>query len=413
MSAPQLRLVDVVTVTDTGRIRSHNEDRSLVKGPMLAIADGMGGANAGEVAAEITVDALRDVASDATATVVRDAIIGANTAIRDHAEADPSHLGMGTTVTAALLDGTDITVLHVGDSRAYLWRDGTLRQVTDDHSMVAEMVRQGQITAAEAERHPARNVITRALGAEPNVIVDEVPLAAQPGDILLICSDGLSSLVHDRDIESIIAVGLTLTAAARELVKSALRAGGTDNITVILARVVDADDATETVEVASETDDTTRLPATPPEETTSTARTPVVLEPTSSGRASILRRVVVLGSVALVLIGGLAAWVGSRTYFVDGTSGQTARVYHGAPFSLLGLDLFGEWGDTGVDTGVIRAADRDALSRTARGQGEAVRHSVDLVWRFGLPTIPQITAPPTPPAAVPPPTPPAPAAPTP
>lgn len=398
--AGTLRLVEIAFATDTGRIRSHNEDRSLAKPPLLAIADGMGGANAGEVAAEMTITALRDLPANPTAEQVRDTLIATNTAIRDRAEADPTHAGMGTTITSALINEAEITILHVGDSRAYLWRDGTLRQLTDDHSMVAELVRQGQLSPGEAERHPARNVITRALGAEPTVEVDEVPLVAEVDDVLLICSDGLSSLVPDRDIADIITGAPSLQAATGELVAAALEAGGTDNVTIVLARV--GDDSTPVGEaVDGEVTERMQIPA-PPAAPPSTARTPVVLEPTQSpGRGRVFRRVVLLGAVSVILLGGLAAWVGSRTYFVDGEPGQTARIYHGAPFAILGIDLHSAWADTGVDAGIIQSADRNALGRSARGQGDAVRHAVDLVWAHGLPVIPTITAPPPDPTAPP------------
>lgn len=398
--AGSLRLVEIAFATDTGRIRSHNEDRSLAKPPVLAIADGMGGANAGEVAAEMTIAALRELPDSPSAEQVRDVIVATNTAIRERAEADPSHAGMGTTVTSALIDDADVTILHVGDSRAYVWRDGTLRQLTDDHSMVAELVRQGQLSPAEADRHPARNVITRALGAEATVDVDQVPVGAEVDDVLLICSDGLSSLVPDRDIADIITGAPSLQVATRELIAAALEAGGTDNVTIVLARI--GDDTTP-AEEAVDGAVTERLAIPAPAETSTTARTPVVLEPTESpAKGRVLRRVLGLGAVSVILLGGLAAWVGSRTYFVDGEPGQTARVYHGAPFGILGIDLYGEWADTGVDAGIIQSADRNALGRSARGQGDAVRHAVDLVWAHGLPVIPAITAPP--PTAVVPPT---------
>ncbi len=393
MSGP-LRLSEVAHASNTGRVRSHNEDRYLARPPLLAVADGMGGAKAGEVAAQITVETLEQLGHKATPQELRDALVEANRRIRSAASDDSTRAGMGTTATAALFDGEQATLMHVGDSRGYLYRQGELRQLTDDHSVVGEMVRQGQLLPEEAERHRSRNIITRALGAEPEVEVDEVRVPLDNGDMILLCSDGLSSLVRDEEIAHTIAQASGLREAVESLVAAALERGGTDNITVVLARFDgQAAAAGDTAALAVVTDATQPLNIpTPP--APKSARTPAVLESTVLGRGPRLRRAVGLTTIGVLILGALGAWIGSRTYFVDGTQGQTVRVYHGAPVELGPLTLFAKWGDTGVVAAAVTAGDPGALGRSARGQGEAVRHAVDLIWRFGLPAIPEITPPP-------------------
>jgi len=395
-----LRLVEVAHASNTGRVRDHNEDRYLVRPPLLVVADGMGGAKAGEVAAEITVETLSGLGDGSTPQDLREAIVEANRRIRAEADDDNTRAGMGTTATAALLDDEQATLMHVGDSRGYLYRAGTLRQLTDDHSVVAEMVRQGQLRPEEAERHKSRNIITRALGAEADVEVDEVRVQLYDGDMLLLCSDGLSSLVRDVEIAYTIAQSSDMRSAVDGLVAAALEQGGTDNITIVLARFEGPDppvaDLTGQLPVVTDATAPIRI-APPPPSSSKSSRTPVVLEPTALGRGPRMRRALGLTAVGVLLVGALSAWIGSRTYFVDGAPGQTVRVSHGAPVDLGPLTLFATWGDTGVDTAAVSAVDPAALGRSARGQGDAVRHAVDLIWRFGLPAIPQITVPQPPP----------------
>lgn len=397
-----LRLSEVAYASDTGRVRSHNEDRYLARPPLLAVADGMGGAQAGEVAAQITIETLSALDDYATPPQLRDALVEANRRIRAAADDDTARAGMGTTATAVLFDGEQVTLVHVGDSRGYLYRQSELRQLTDDHSVVAEMVRQGQLLPEEAERHRSRNIITRALGAEPDVEVDQLRIPLEDGDMILLCSDGLSSLVRDDEIAHTIAQAPSVQDAVDGLVAAALASGGTDNITVVLARFAGANATvagdTADLEVVSDATQPLQIPAAPAPAFTS-SRTPVVLEPTALGRGPRVRRAIGLTTIGLLMLGAFGAWVGSRTYFVDGDQGQTVRVYHGAPVELGPVSLFAQWADTGVPTANV---DPDALGRSARGQGDAVRHAADLIWRFGLPTIPTITVPPPPAPETPP-----------
>ncbi|MFM7551940.1 MAG: Stp1/IreP family PP2C-type Ser/Thr phosphatase, partial [Actinomycetota bacterium] len=221
--------------TDVGRLRQSNEDALVLADPVFAVADGMGGARAGEVASAMAVAALYGFAGGADGLVA--ALEDVNDRIHAAAQADGSLAGMGTTATAALVTRDELVIAHVGDSRAYLLRDGRLRQVTDDHSLVAELIRRGALTPAEAERHPQRSVITRALGAEPDVEVDVVRLVPQAGDVLLLCSDGLTGMVGDGEIGRIVGEPGPLPERARELVQAANGAGGEDNVTVVLVRI--------------------------------------------------------------------------------------------------------------------------------------------------------------------------------
>jgi protein phosphatase len=234
-------------VSDTGRKRRHNEDSYVVRPPLFAVADGMGGAQAGEVASRLAVEAVRDDegAGDGegrVAALVREA----NRRVYERAGTDSATSGMGTTMTLALVENGTVAIGHVGDSRAYLVRDGMLEQLTQDHSLVAELIRSGKLSPEEADSHPQRSVITRALGTDPDVDVDTFTIESRPGDVFLLCSDGLTSMVGDAAIlEAIEKHGHDLDAAARELIGRANRGGGEDNITVVFFEIA-ADGTTAT-----------------------------------------------------------------------------------------------------------------------------------------------------------------------
>ncbi len=403
-----LALVEVAHLSDTGRVRLHNEDRAIATARILAVADGMGGAKAGEVAAQVAVDSLSGLTAVNSETVRR-AIERANRAIRRMASEDPDKSGMGTTMTAALLRDDRLDVIHVGDSRAYLWREGRLSQVTEDHSVVGELVRRGSITAEEAEVHPHRNVITRALGAEAEVQADTVSTGLQDGDVVLLCSDGLSSYVAEADIAAALEGSDGLADAARALVAKANGAGGADNVTVVLARVGAAPEGND--------GDTAEEPVVAPPTETPTgevrvlggvhghagseragggpSRPPQVLE--RAGRRRSRAIPVLIGVlILLIVVGGAVAWVASRTYTVEAGPQGTVRVAHGLPVSVFGRELSVEWQDTGVSSDAVRASDPGALSSSARGQGEAVGLAASLVWRYGVSQPPVIEAPPAP-----------------
>src|SRR3954449_852197 len=231
-----LRIVEQAGRTDVGRQRTANEDSLAVRPPLFAVADGMGGAKAGEVASAVAVEAVegapesREPAEAQLAGIVR----AANRRIYDLAVADESRRGMGTTLTLAKVHDGEVSLAHVGDSRAYRMREGELSQLTRDHSLVAELERSGQITPEAAEHHPQRSIITRALGPEPDVEVDTYTLAGREGDVFLICSDGLTSMISDDEMTSILRAAPSLDEASDALVRAANQSGGKDNITVIL-----------------------------------------------------------------------------------------------------------------------------------------------------------------------------------
>src|SRR3954468_24711337 len=235
-----LRVAEHFERTDTGRQRSANEDSYFARPPLFAVADGMGGAQSGEVASRTAIEEFQQgLPGDGGSTEERLAglVARANTRIHDIARTDEQHAGMGTTLTAAYVDHDDVAVAHVGDSRLYCLRDGRLEQRTDDHSLVGELVRRGQISAAEAEEHPQRSIITRALGPEGEVAVDHHTWPVRHGDVFLVCSDGLTGMVSDADVARILRDAETLTTAAQRLITAANDAGGRDNITVLLFRV--------------------------------------------------------------------------------------------------------------------------------------------------------------------------------
>ena len=238
-----LRIVDQAGRTDVGRQRSANEDSLFVDPPLFAVADGMGGAKAGEVASAVAVEAVEaaEESNEPVEAQLAGIVRRANRRIYELAAADESRRGMGTTLTLAKVHGDEVSLAHVGDSRAYRMRDGELEQLTRDHSLVAELERSGQITAEAAEHHPQRSIITRALGPEPDVQVDTYTMAGRDGDLFLICSDGLTSMISDDEVASILRSAPSLEDAADALVRAANQSGGKDNITVILFRLDDGD----------------------------------------------------------------------------------------------------------------------------------------------------------------------------
>ncbi len=245
--------------SDTGKKRRRNEDSYVVAPPLFAVADGMGGAQAGEIASRLAAAALEetDPGSLSGPEKVTSLVQEANRRVYERASADPSTSGMGTTMTVALVEGTEVTIGHVGDSRAYLVRDGSLEQLTEDHSLVNELLKSGKLSPQEAETHPQRSVITRAVGTDPDVDVDAFTVSANEGDVFLLCSDGLTDMVRDDDIlDTVERFRDDLDRATKSLISAANRGGGEDNITVIAFTI------------AADGDETARMPAQEPDEDT-------------------------------------------------------------------------------------------------------------------------------------------------
>ncbi len=288
------------SATDVGLVRSNNQDELLVAPLLFAVADGMGGAAAGEVASATAIERLQEAFTAAGAPTPDDLIEAAqkaNRAVWEQAEANPEMRGMGTTLVAlALVADGRLAVINIGDSRLYLLHDGELRQVTSDHNLVAELVAEGRLSKEEAEYHPRRNIMTRALGVDPEVPVDLFMLDAVPGDRLLLCSDGLPRELHDDQIASLLRRLARPEEAARELVEEAKRRGGNDNITVVVVDVVAPGEE-------KDADLTAAVPTPPPAQ-------PVVSAPRRAKRSFITGRVVVFVGLLLVLLGLGATGIG-------------------------------------------------------------------------------------------------------
>jgi PPM family protein phosphatase len=248
--------------SDTGRRRRRNEDNYVVAPPLFAVADGMGGAQAGEVASSLAASALEEGSTELHGPErVKALIEEANRRIFARASTDPTASGMGTTMTVALVEGMSVVIGHVGDSRAYLVRGDSMEQLTEDHSLVNELVKSGKLSEEEAQIHPQRSVITRAVGTDPDVDVDAFTIEAKDGDVFLLCSDGLTDMVEDVDILELIDQNRgDLEKAVRALVQVANKEGGEDNITAVAFRI-SADSAEPAIE------DTVTMPALTDEET--------------------------------------------------------------------------------------------------------------------------------------------------
>ena len=311
--------------SDTGKKRRRNEDSYVVAPPLFAVADGMGGAQAGEVASKLAAAALEETDPGALPgpEKVTSLIQEANRRVYERASSDPATSGMGTTMTVALVEADRVTIGHVGDSRAYLVRDGHLEQLTEDHSLVNELLKSGKLSREEAGTHPQRSVITRAVGTDPDVDVDAFTVGADPGDVFLLCSDGLTDMVGDDDILDVVErYRDDLDRVTKALVSAANRGGGEDNITVIAFAI--AADGDETAQMPAVVDEDTLenipLPpvdtmVVPPEDVED-----VFLEPGSAEAAAVgkkqpispaarvrlvLTMLVLLGVAAVLLVWGL------------------------------------------------------------------------------------------------------------
>jgi len=370
-----LRVVEQAGLSDVGRQREANEDNLVLASPVFAVADGMGGARAGEVASQMAADAFEDRRHEGTpeqqlATVAK----RANRRIHDLSRRDEAHRGMGTTLTAAMVAEGCVSIGHVGDSRAYRLRDGRLEQLTHDHSLVAELERSGQLTPEAAEHHPQRSIITRALGPEADVEVDTHSHPARPGDVYLLCSDGLTGMISDGDVTALMTGAASLEEAAESLIRAANQRGGKDNITVVLFRV--DDDGTPEEQAAAAVDEETIHRGLTADEVLDVERARTGAVATARRRpapdaprrghdgTSPLRRALtalgVLLVVALLVAGGTVA--ARQVYFLGTDDGGFVTVYRGVPYELpLGLDLYSERYRSGVPATSIPDARRERV----------------------------------------------------
>jgi serine/threonine protein phosphatase PrpC len=379
-----LRISDAAVRTDTGRQRNANEDSSYTREALFVVADGMGGAQAGEVASSAAVAAFEgELPPGAPERVLEQTIKLANRTIYEQAKHDPGLSGMGTTTTAAIVDAAadEVAIGHVGDSRAYRFRAGKLERLTRDHSLVEEMRRKGQLTEAQAEEHPQRSIITRALGPEPEVEVDLQTVPALPGDVFLICSDGLTTMLDDEHIARLLGRASSLEAASRTLIDEANRAGGRDNITVVLFRLdtVDAtapegDEGATLIGASAEEAGltTTEVRRRAAAEAARKRREEMAVKPKRRRLRTAVKVLVPLLLIAAVLFG---AWYGNRQVWFLGTddSGRVA-LYRGVPYELpFGIKLYSERYSIPIQTEVLPARRREAVTgHDLRSRSDAV-----------------------------------------
>jgi PPM family protein phosphatase len=359
-----IRLV-VGAATDVGKVRGHNEDAYLVDDRLglVAVADGMGGHQAGEVASATALEALR--AAVTSGEGIRDAVTAANAAVFDKSTTDERLRGMGTTLTAATLaTGGTLLLGHVGDSRAYLLHGGRLERVTTDHSLVEELIQAGEITPEEAEADPRRSMITRALGIDPDVDVDLYPTQLSSGDRLLFCSDGLTGMVSEDEIRTILTDEHEPNGAARRLVAAANAAGGIDNITVLVVDVVDDDEPTAAV------------PAVTPDEPTEGPPRPTGEPAPPDTRRQRRRRIWRILRWALPIVAvigvavGVVAWYARNTYYVGTDLGNVA-IFRGRPGGVL------IWNPTLAQRTSVLAADLPSRQRQAVRSGHGQFSSIN------------------------------------
>ena len=405
-----LRAAETIARTDTGRQRRDNEDSSFARAPLFVVADGMGGAQAGEVASRMAVEAFTQGLPEGggieerLASVVREA----NERIYERARSEHALAGMGTTLTAAYLDEAGLAVAHVGDSRAYLFRDGQLQRLTQDHSLVDELMREGKLTEEQAAEHPQRSIITRALGPEASVTVDTWTYPVRAGDVLLLCSDGLTSMISDERIAEILGETPSLGDAADALITEANAAGGRDNITVVAFRIEEAGGdgllepptmvgATSSratgqstgqgagggpaASAVIQTRDRAQTTATRPAARVPLARTQgrdrAQAPGTDNGRRRrrYVKPLAALVSVLVVLaLLGAGGYLASRQlYFIGTDSRGIVTLYRGLPYDLpAGIRLYETFYSSGVPASAVPAdRRRTLLNNHLRSQSDA------------------------------------------
>ena len=390
-----LRIEEEAVRTDTGRQRNANEDSLFTSAPLFVVADGMGGAQAGEVASKAAAESFSgELPKGPPERVLEQTIEGANRTIHELARKDPGLAGMGTTTTAAIVDleAEEVAIGHVGDSRAYRLRRGKLEQLTRDHSLVEEMRRKGQLTDAQAEDHPQRSIITRALGPEPEVQVDLQTVPAQAGDVFLICSDGLTTMLDDEQISRLLDRATSLSAAVRALVDEANRAGGRDNITVVAFRLEDAAAPAKMAEGATLIGPDAEREGLTATEVRRRAAADAARkrreEQEAQPQRRRLRTAAKWGALVLVLAAlAFGAWYGNRQIWFLGTdnAGRVA-LYRGAPYELpFGIKLYSERYAAPVQTESLPQRRQDAVTgHSFRSREDAVTLLEEIEKTAGL-----------------------------
>lgn len=328
--------------SDVGLVRGHNEDSFLLRTPLFVVSDGMGGHAAGEVASSIAVETVGERAPGTADDVLLGAAVeAANMAVIEAAEQGIGKPGMGCTVTSVLIEKNKMAVAHVGDSRAYVLRQGTLVRVTHDHSYVEELVDSGQITADEARTHPSRSIITRALGSDPDMYADHFSLEVNDGDRVILCSDGLSSMISDAEIEALAVSSATPQQAADNLVAAALTAGGADNVTVVVVDVLNDGIA-------------------------------------DAARRRLFHRAAILSGIvaALLALSVLFAVALVRSEWYLGVNGTTVGLYRGIQGEFLGIPTSELVGTSSVELSDLPTSVQDQLAQGIRVDSEEAGREV-------------------------------------
>ena len=375
-----LRVAQHAERTDVGMQRQANEDNFIARSPLFVVADGMGGAQAGEVASQTAVEVFKHGLPDGVPEATLQQMIGvANRNIHDQAHADSSLSGMGTTITAAFVNSEreEVVVGHVGDSRAYRLRNGILQRLTRDHSLVEEMRRRGQITEEQAEDHPQRSIITRALGPEPEVEVDIQAVPAEPGDIFLLCSDGLTTMLNDERIRELVNGATSLEAAVKTLVDEANRAGGRDNITVSIFQVEDPENPLPRGEAP-----TLISPSARRREQAAGVRDRPARR---SGIGRTLAKVAAGVAVLLIVFAGLF-YASRQVWFLGTDEGGRVALYRGLPYELpFGVNLYSERYASPIQTSELSAPRQESVTgHKLRSQDDATSLIEDIETREGL-----------------------------
>ena len=386
-----LTVVEQAYKTDTGRQRHANEDSYFAQAPVFAVADGMGGAQAGEVASRIAAGAFEHAVDDEASAEgqLEEIAQGANREIHDLAQKDSSRAGMGTTLTAALVHGDEVALGHVGDSRAYVLRDGELKRLTKDHSLVEELRRQGRLTEEQAEEHPQRSIITRALGPEPEVNVDTMTYPAKDGDVFLLCSDGLTTMVTDEEIRTIMLEARSLRGAVNKLVDAANGMGGRDNITAVAFRVAEEGEETdEGATLISRTAEQAGLTAERARAAADRLRGHGPMPAPHRRRRGI--RIAAIAAAVLIVIGGSVLLV-RQVYFLGTDDSGRVAVYRGLPYELpLGINLYSEQEVIAVQASTLSPERQEVVTEhKLRSKDDAVDIADDIEQREGsLPATP-------------------------
>ncbi len=398
-----LRVAEQYAGTDTGRQRRANEDALLARAPLFVVADGMGGAQAGEVASRIAVESFHPGLDDQSQPELALAALAqaANARIHELSHTNAEQAGMGTTLTAVYVGQDEVAIAHVGDSRAYCLRDGELLRLTDDHSLVDELLRQGRLTPEEAIEHPQRSVITRALGPEMTVEVDTRSFRARAGDVYLLCSDGLTTMLSEEQIVAVLRAHARLRDAGEALIAAANDAGGRDNITVLLMRLEDVRTAPDpvaeqaTMVGAPAVVLPTGPPAPTPEDHVAQATmlgAPAIAPPVSprtprrprdgsdgpaaQARRRRRRRRAGLFAVTLAVLAVLASagYLALQSVYFIGTNGRgLVTIFEGLPYRLPGnVPLYSSDYVSGVSASTLSAARRRTLlDHTLRSEADA------------------------------------------